>query len=53
MPIQFGRTAYIALNEESTYGTANGSPFGVNNRVFSVSMGRSPVSYTHLRAHET
>tara|TARA_Y100000114_G_C11706112_1_gene301030 strand:+ start:74 stop:1015 length:942 start_codon:yes stop_codon:yes gene_type:complete len=41
MPIQFGRTAYIALNEESTYGTANGSPFGVNNRVFSVSMGRS------------
>ena len=41
MPIQFGRTAYIALNEESTYGTANGSPVGVNNRVFSVSMGRS------------
>ncbi len=41
MPLQFGRTAYIALNEESSYGTANGSPFGVNNRVFSVSMARS------------
>ena len=41
MALQFGRTAYIAINEESTYGTANGSPFGVNNRVFSVSMGRS------------
>lgn len=41
MALQFGRSAYIALNEESTYGTANGSPFGVNNRVFSVSMARS------------
>lgn len=41
MPLVFGRSAYIALNEESTYGTANGSPFGVNNRVFSVSMARS------------
>tara|TARA_R100000655_G_scaffold24339_1_gene48926 strand:+ start:758 stop:1699 length:942 start_codon:yes stop_codon:yes gene_type:complete len=41
MALQFGRTAYIALNEESSYGTANGSPFGVNNRVFSVSMARS------------
>lgn len=41
MALQFGRTAYIALNEESTYGNANGSPFGVNNRVFSVSMARS------------
>lgn len=41
MPLQFGRSAYIALNEESTYGTANGSPFGVNNRVFSVSMARN------------
>ncbi len=41
MALVFGRTAYIALNEESTYGTANGSPFGVNNRVFSVSMARN------------
>lgn len=41
MALQFGRTAYIAINEESSYGTANGSPFAVNNRVFSVSMARS------------
>ncbi|QDP45833.1 MAG: hypothetical protein Unbinned5179contig1004_25 [Prokaryotic dsDNA virus sp.] len=41
MALVFGRSAYIALNEESTYGTANGSPFGVNNRVFSVSMARN------------
>ena len=45
MPLQFGRTAYIALNEESTWGTAVGGPsqsdFDVKNRVFSVSMARS------------
>ena len=39
MPLQFGRSAYIALGEESTYGTPV-STTGINNRVFSVSMAR-------------
>ena len=39
MPLQFGRSAYIALGEESTYGTPV-STTGINNRVFSVSMSR-------------
>ena len=45
MALQFGRTAYIGLNEESTYGDpvggSNQSDFAVKNRVFSVSMSRS------------
>jgi len=39
MALQFGRTAFVALGEESTYGTPVSTT--VNNRVFSVSMGRS------------
>ncbi len=39
MPLQFGRTAYIALGEESTYGSPV-STTGINNRIFSVSMAR-------------
>ena len=39
MALQFGRTAFVALGEESTYGTPVSTT--VNNRVFSVSRGRS------------
>lgn len=39
MALQFGRTAFVALGEESAYGTPVSTT--VNNRVFSVSMGRS------------
>jgi len=38
MALVFGRSAYIALGEESTYGSPVATP--VNNRVFSVSMSR-------------
>ena len=39
MALQFGRSAFIALGEESTYGTPVSTT--VENRVFSVSMSRS------------
>ena len=39
MPLQFGRSAYIALGTESTYGFPVATP--VKNRVYSVSMTRS------------
>tara|TARA_R100000152_G_C6771101_1_gene197518 strand:- start:111 stop:1076 length:966 start_codon:yes stop_codon:yes gene_type:complete len=45
MALTFGRSAYIGINKESSYGTANGgsnqSDFAVKNRVFSVSLLRN------------